>query len=482
MPLGQIITTPELPSAWSSFASGIGEGIATGSKMMVNQKLNDMLEQRQLARQHAEWARQGEEVAKYEPDKSKREMIKNTIAAIGLDNYSKLQDRLGTQNMEALMSGAYGNQPQAGQSRMPQARQSMVESRDYAPEGLMSAVGQGMGQNQQSASVTQRQPSIQQQEMLNAQQAQAQNSQLMANSIAPNIQGIPQSQKIQQQEGPSQQQNQLSAPVANKNWARDASEEEFNAALSQVPISDRQKYRNYRLQLQKAGREERAEVREIEKEPKKYIKEINQKYESTLRKRPIFKTMEKSAGKLQSASVYRKYLSDRWGLPAGSVLNTTEQVIDKLGNQLIQGVSGSFDQARILQTEVETFIKANPSLLNTPEGMQKLAKISIALDDIAEDKWKYKNELVKSYKSQNKTLDDDIENSILEKEPEFVEKATNKIEQIMSKAGIERPELAIGNTIEKKDLSDLPIGSKIRQKSTNKIFEKTIDGMKEVTE
>ena len=109
---------------------------------------------------------------------------------------------------------------------------------------------------------------------------------------------------------------------------------------------------------------------QMEKDQRDYVKQVNKSYEATLRKKPIYKLMEEKAGEIKPMSVYRKYLSERWGAPPGTVFNSTEQVLDKMGNQLLQGVASSFDQARILQTEVESYIKANPSLLNTPEGMQ----------------------------------------------------------------------------------------------------------------
>ena len=59
MPLGSIINMQAAPSFGAGLGAGFGQGIAQTSQMMVNDKLNQMLEQRHLATQHAEMAKQG---------------------------------------------------------------------------------------------------------------------------------------------------------------------------------------------------------------------------------------------------------------------------------------------------------------------------------------------------------------------------------------------------------------------------------------
>lgn len=267
MPQVQVIDRG--PSAAYLAGQGLGQGISNVSTAMVNQKLNEMLETKQLAKQYAERYRQGEQIAKFEPNKEKRTMIRDTIAAIGPDMYFKLQDHLGTANMENLISGGFGaGQPTPEPTGMPQGRQMGTQAYDYAPEGPMTATGQGMGQNQPTAAPALRTPTIQQQEMLNAQQAQAANTELMANNVAPNIMGIPKSQKAQaagpqpQAAGPQPQAGSQEEEQA-KNWLRDSSEQEFNQALQSVPQKQRQGYRNYRLALQKEKREAGAQAETI---------------------------------------------------------------------------------------------------------------------------------------------------------------------------------------------------------------------------
>jgi hypothetical protein len=231
------------------------------------------------------------------------------------------------------------------------------------------------------------------------------------------------------------------------------------------------------LKRRKTNAIERAEQRAEEKDPKEFLKSLENQYSSTLRKRPIYKEMERQAGKLQPASVYKKYLTDRLGLPPGFLFNDQEQVLDKLGNQLLQGVSSAYDQARILQTEVETYIKANPSLLNTPEGLQKLARISMALDDITEKKWKYGNEIRKEARSKGERLPEDLPSIVLEKEADYVEEAGEKIRDIMATKGVEQ-EYKEHQMISKNELKSLPIGTRV--KKGEKIYEITPRGPEEV--
>jgi hypothetical protein len=175
----------------------------------------------------------------------------------------------------------------------------------------------------------------------------------------------------------------------------------------------------------------------LEAPARETIKKIDDEYNATLKKRPIFKIMESKAPEVQPLSVLRRYFTERFDLPIGALLNPTEQSLEKISNMLLRGIGSDF-KGRILQSEVDTYLKSNPGLFNTPEGMQKLAKISMALDDIAEKRWDLKNKIVKQYKKAGEILPEDLDTQILEKSSEFASDAYKKVEDIMNVKGLEK--------------------------------------------
>lgn len=216
---------------------------------------------------------------------------------------------------------------------------------------------------------------------------------------------------------------------------------------------------------------------EMEKAPREYLEGLTHQYESTLRKKPIFKNIESLAGKIGPGSVYKKYLADRWNLPVGMVFDDVGQVVDKLNAQLGQGVSGDYQQTKILQVQMDTYLKTNPSLLNTPEGMQKLARISMALDDIVEKKWKAGQDIRKEARKKGEALPEDLADQVVGKEQEYVIETADKIRDIMSVKGVQ-PTFNQGQMINKNEIMDLPIGSKV--KKGEKIYQRTPIGIEEV--
>lgn len=176
---------------------------------------------------------------------------------------------------------------------------------------------------------------------------------------------------------------------------------------------------------------------EVEKTPREFIKQLNTDYGKALKQRPIYKLMESKAPEIQKGSVARRFLMDRFELPAGMMLNPTEEGIDKVAQQLLRGISADY-KGRILQSEVENYMRSNPSLLNSPEGMQKLARMSMALDKMTEKKWHLKNEIVAQHKKEGQPLPEDLESEILEKAPDYSDEAYYEIEKIMGVNGVQK--------------------------------------------
>jgi hypothetical protein len=177
----------------------------------------------------------------------------------------------------------------------------------------------------------------------------------------------------------------------------------------------------------------------MEKEPREYIKKLNDEYNSSLKKRPIYKTLESKAPELQKGSVLRKYLMDKYDLPAGFMLDKTGEVLEKLSQNLLRGISADY-KGRILQSEVENYLKGVPSLANTPEGIVQLSKISLEMDKLSEMKWKLANEIKKDYRARGERLPEDLETQVLEKSEKFADDVYKNIENIIGSKQLQEVE------------------------------------------
>lgn len=195
------------------------------------------------------------------------------------------------------------------------------------------------------------------------------------------------------------------------------------------------------LDQKKEERENKLANYKLEAEQRGVVKKVNDDYNATLKKRPIYRMMESKAPELQSPTVLKRFLMDKFDLPPGLMLNPNEEVLEKVSQQLLRGITAEYQGAgRILQSEVENYVRSNPSLLNSPEGMQKLAKISMEFDNIAEKKWQLKNQIVKEYRARKEMLPEDLDTQILERSKDFEEEAFKKIENIMNVKGIQTPQ------------------------------------------
>ncbi|MCE5319404.1 MAG: hypothetical protein LLG04_18820 [Parachlamydia sp.] len=203
---------------------------------------------------------------------------------------------------------------------------------------------------------------------------------------------------------------------------------EINTSLKDV--------NNQIMKEREVSSKEQAQRFKYEEEPRKYIKQLSDDYNSTLKKRPIYKILESKAPELQPRSTLRRFLMERYDLPAGLLLNPTEEALEKVSQQLLRGISSDY-KGRILQSEVENYVKSNPSLLNSPEGMQKLAKMQMAMDEVAEKKWKYAKDLRKDFRSKGQALPEDFEEMVLDKASEFQDESYQKINDILNLKGLQ---------------------------------------------
>jgi hypothetical protein len=184
----QIQVFDRAPSSGYLLGQGLGQGFANVSEKMVNQKLNEMLQQKQLAMQHAEWYNQGTAIAKMRTSNpEQRKTIAETIGAVGPENWMKMEEMFGEENLQGMLSET--TQPSAAGMASKTSKTSQVQQYQNIPG--ITAPGMEMGAGGQGTMPQRRAPTIEQQEMLQATNNQAKNTQLMANNVAPNIQGLP---------------------------------------------------------------------------------------------------------------------------------------------------------------------------------------------------------------------------------------------------------------------------------------------------
>ena len=120
---------------------------------------------------------------------------------------------------------------------------------------------------------------------------------------------------------------------------------------------------------------------------RKYQGEAQKRLEGWQRQKPMFKYMSQHANEITSSTKYKKGLADFLKLPESAFLTNPEQVMDKMSHQVLQGISSVYP-GRILASELEVYMKANPSLLNDPVALKQIAEIVLASGSMAEKEYK----------------------------------------------------------------------------------------------
>lgn len=115
-------------------------------------------------------------------------------------------------------------------------------------------------------------------------------------------------------------------------------------------------------------------------------------------------------------------LLQKLGLPLGLLENPSAEQFEKLSQELMKNIMGTYG-SRILQSEVVSFMKSIPTLLNSPEGQKRLIK-----------QWQILNEGKKIYydaykeirKENPKRLPPDLHEKVLEKAEPKLEEMSNQ--------------------------------------------------------
>ncbi len=152
------------------------------------------------------------------------------------------------------------------------------------------------------------------------------------------------------------------------------------------------KEKNLKLAERKQEYKEQEPVRKFEEEAQNKIKAWHKQKNN-------LQFIAEHAREIGSHAGIRKKISETFGIPIGELLNPTEQVMDKIATQLAQNISSIFP-GRVLVSELEAYMRSNPSLLNDPIAMENIAKIMLESGKMAEEEYKSIRSLKKIYLDQ----------------------------------------------------------------------------------
>lgn len=147
------------------------------------------------------------------------------------------------------------------------------------------------------------------------------------------------------------------------------------------------------------------------KDNKDYTEKVLNGFEAFKRDKIVLDQMENLSNKGDLPKPVSVALLNKIGIPLGVLENPNAEQFDKLSTELLKNIQGTFGN-RILQSEVNLFMRSIPTLLNSEEGQKKLIS-----------QWKTLNEgkriyydAYKDVRTDNpKRLPPDLHEKVLEK-------------------------------------------------------------------
>jgi hypothetical protein len=128
------------------------------------------------------------------------------------------------------------------------------------------------------------------------------------------------------------------------------------------------------------------------KDNKEYVDKILNGYEAYKRDSTVLNQMQQLVQNGQLPSPILVKTLEKLGIPIGAIENADAEQFDKLSQELVKNIQGTYG-SRILQSEVASFMKSIPSLVNSEEGKKRLVQ-----------QWKIMNDGKKVYYDSYKDL------------------------------------------------------------------------------
>lgn len=356
----------------AGLGSGIGQGIADFSRMTIADKMDALKQQRQL-----QMAQQAQET------------MASKMQALGMPMAAQLT-RAGfqPQHLEKLAV----EYPEFGQELM---RGMAVTGKEEAPYSPLDSL------RQQQESVIAKNALLQPQDR---------------EAIPTEIESVQTSRKTAEEPKTLDEFRRRLAPnydrlsLSAKAKIDQRAEREFNAATAM---------RKEELGREKFEYEKGAPARE-------YVKEAQTKLMGWQKQKPIFKYMAENAKNISELARYKSGLAKLLGIDPTLALKDPEQVMNKMSYQVLQGI-GSVFPGRILATELDTYMRANPNIMNSPKALEQIANIVLENGKLIENEYKTIKDLRKKYSDR-----EDLFDAVQEKmQPEY-DSINNKINKITS--------------------------------------------------
>ncbi len=158
------------------------------------------------------------------------------------------------------------------------------------------------------------------------------------------------------------------------------------------------------------------------KDNREYSEKILNGYEAYKRDEAVLDQMDQLSERKKLPKPLAVSLLNKLGIPLGFFENPDAEQFDKLTQELMKNISGTYG-SRILQTEVVNFLKSIPSLSNSEEGRKRLIK-----------QWKILNQGKKVYydsykeimKENPKRVPANLHEQVLERSEPKLEEMANK--------------------------------------------------------
>jgi hypothetical protein len=107
------------------------------------------------------------------------------------------------------------------------------------------------------------------------------------------------------------------------------------------------------------------------------------------------------------------FLTEKLGLPLSLMANPTSELYEKVSQDLLKGLPETYG-SRILQVEVQNFLKTIPRLLNSADGRRMIVSNMLKLGEMKEALYKNMRNAEKSYSSHDKPLPKDFQREVLD--------------------------------------------------------------------
>lgn len=194
---------------------------------------------------------------------------------------------------------------------------------------------------------------------------------------------------------PSQRIGQAAAQQQAVQAAQPQNKSIFNAPVDK--LGEQKALADYKDQLGAAREQQKLEHQDV-KESKQWLKDTNKKTKAVKENNTRLDRMEKlvRSGKLNSATLAAgldTVSHGLWGVGINlkSLLSPESQEFEKLSNDMLSGIQDMFG-SRILKTEVDTYLKTIPTLLQSDAGkiavienLKLFNEAKIAQDKAAKD-------------------------------------------------------------------------------------------------